>query len=149
MNPATLNVQSALNLILPIAPGHLQDLIGLLKANDALGSRNPIHVALTNLRNVHFAHFAFLENGTRLAVLTIYDGDFDAYITSFVHHVGDVFNQILKHIDGGPEVSPVQAKRDAFLDFIRKHDRPTLGGVFSAYPNTRVFDILDAMEQRT
>ncbi len=146
MSPAPINVQTALNLILPVAPGHLPALIELLKAN-ARGDKNPIRMALSNLKNVHFAQFAFLENGTRLAVLTIYDGDFDAYITSFVHHAGDVFNAILAHIEGGPEVSPVQEKHDPFLAFIHKHDMKSLDGVFSAYPNVRVFDILGAMEQ--
>jgi hypothetical protein len=148
MNQVRSDVQSALNLILPIAAGKAQALKSLLQGTESLGEKNPIHIALTSLRNVHFAHFAFIQNDTRLAVLTIYDGDFDAYITSFVHHVGDVFNEILKHIEGGTAIIPVQAKRDAFLEFIRRYDVPSLGGLFSAYPNQRVFDILDAMESR-
>jgi hypothetical protein len=139
-------VQTPLNLIMPITEGHLATLQRVLSP-DPLGP-NPVHVALKKLGNVHFAQFVFLENGTRLAVLTIYDGSFDDYIVAYADHIGDVFNAILQHIDGGPALIPVQAKRDAFLKFIKDHDMPTFGGtLFSAYPGKRVFDIIDALEK--
>ncbi|MDQ6679437.1 MAG: cytochrome P450, partial [Pseudomonadota bacterium] len=38
-----------------------------------------IELKLKGSRHVHFAWFQFLENDTKLALLTVYDGDFDAY----------------------------------------------------------------------
>lgn len=137
-------IQSPLNLVLPVAPGRLQDLIDLLASLDR-SEDNRLHKALEALGNVHFAQFVFLEKGTRLGVFTIYDGDFDAYILSFVEHIGDVFNGILKHIEGGPALVPVQEHRETFLRFIRDHDLAGLGQ-FSAYPRQRAFDIQRALE---
>jgi hypothetical protein len=137
-------IQSPLNLVLPIMPGKLQELIDLLAALDR-GEDKHLHKALQALGNVHFAQFVFLEKGTRLGVFTIYDGDFDAYILSFVEHIGEIFNHILNFIEGGPELRPVQEHREEFLRFIRDHDLAGLGQ-FSAYPRQRAFDIQRALE---
>jgi hypothetical protein len=149
--------QNALNLILPIKPGRGPVLRQLLtptkdqidgQPNAQPGSltssaKARLDEALKALANVHFAQFVFLDNDTRLAVLTIFDGPFDEYIQSFVERIGLGFNLILDHIDGGDAVVPVQLHKDAFLAFIHAHHREGLG-VFSAYPGKRVFDIAKA-----
>ena len=149
--------QNALNLILPIKPGQGPILRQLLTppTNQPGGPSNAqpgsptssaqamVDAALEALANVHFAQFVFLDNDTRLAVLTIFDGPFDEYIQSFVERIGLGFNLILDHIDGGDAVVPVQLHKDAFLAFIHAHHREGLG-VFSAYPGKRVFDIAKA-----
>jgi hypothetical protein len=149
MPEKALNVQNQLNLVLPLLPGSAQPL--LVELNE-LNTRavNPLQDALVSLGNVHFAQFVLLEGGTRLGVFTIFDGSFDDYILSFTQHIGDVFNAILKHVGDGAElVVPVQQNRDAFLQFIKAHNAQGLG-LFSAYPNRRLFDIRDALaEART
>jgi len=142
---STFPTQQPLNLVMPIAAGALPSLVAALKP--APGGADPLHTALTRLGNVHFAQFLFLENNTRLGVFTIFDGEFDDYIVSFVEHIGDIFNAILAHIDGAAGLIPVQEHRDEFLAFIRAHDLQGLGE-FSAYPDRRVFDIKDALEIR-
>jgi hypothetical protein len=103
---SSMPVQTPLNLVMPIADGELQNLGEVLKGFNESEDK-PLHNALKSLGNVHFAQFVFLEKGTRLGVFTIYDGDFDDYILSFVEHIGEVFNHILKHIgDGGDSSSP-------------------------------------------
>jgi len=139
----TLNVQNRLNLILPLKPGADKPLLAAV--GQMLGLPvNPLHQALTSLRNVHFAQFVMLENNTRLGVFTIYDGNFDDYILSFTEHIGDIFNTILTFVDGADAIVPVQAHRDEFLAFIRAHNLDGLPP-FSAYPNQRLFDIQDAL----
>jgi hypothetical protein len=139
-------VQTPLNLVMPIADGELQNLVAVLSGLSQ-SKDQPLRNALKGLGNVHFAQFVFLEKGTRLGVFTIYDGDFDDYILSFVEHIGEVFNRILKHIgDGGADLVPVREHRDEFLRFIRKHDVTGLGE-FSAYPGRRAFDIQQALEE--
>ena len=140
----TSRVQKPLNLVLPIEPKALVSLKQLLAKMDRT-SPKPVHVALERLGNVHFAQFVFLEQETRLGVLTLYDGDFDEYILSFVESIGDIFNAILMHIQGGQAVTPVQTHREQFLEFIRAHNHAGLG-VFSAYPGRRAYDIKDALE---
>ena len=92
--PSAAPQQNPLTLVMTIkSPEAAQQLIGLLTKFDQLPtSQNPINVALDNLKTVHFARFVFLENNTKLAVITTYDGSFDDYINDFVNHIGDIFN---------------------------------------------------------
>jgi hypothetical protein len=41
---------------------------------------------------------------------------------------------------------PVQRHRDAFVEFIRRHNHAGVGR-FDAYPNRRRFDIADALQE--
>ena len=143
---SSMPVQTPLNLVMPIADGKLPELAEVLKGFNQSEDK-PLHNALKSLGNVHFAQFVFLEKGTRLGVFTIYDGNFDDYILSFVEHIGEIFNRILKHIgDGGDKLVPVQENRDEFLRFIKEHDLAGLGQ-FRAYPGRRAFDIQQALEE--
>jgi hypothetical protein len=103
--------------------------------------QNPVIAALNKLRIVHFARFVFLENNTRLAVMTAYDGSFDNYINQFINVIGDVFNQLLVHMADAPPL-PVQQHRDEFLAYVKKNDVPIIGPFYSAYPDLSVDDIL-------
>src|SRR5207247_6569580 len=78
--PAPKAVQSPLTLVMKIkSDAAYQELKALLnQMQSAPPDRNPIWVALNKLRNVHFARFVFLNNNTQLAVITTYDGTFDA-----------------------------------------------------------------------
>ena len=143
---SSMPVQTPLNLVMPIADGELQNLVNVLTGPNE-SKDTPLGNALKALGNVHFAQFVFLEKNTRLGVFTIYDGDFDDYILSFVEHIGEVFNKILKHIgDDGAELVPVRENRDKFLRFIKDHDMQGLGQ-FRAYPGRRAFDIQQALEE--
>jgi len=146
MTTQALAVQDRLNLILPLKPDCILKLLAGLKGLDEQ-EVNPLHTALVGLGNVHFAQFVMLENNTRLGVFTIFDGSFDDYILSFTEHIGDIFNLILSNVaDGAEKLVPVQQHRDAFLQFIKDHNLAGLG-LFSAYPNRRLFDIKDALEE--
>lgn len=135
--------QTPLNLIMPIKPGAAPALKALLTGVGARADR-PIEHALLALGNVHHAQFVFLENDTRIGVLTWYDGPFDDYIVSFVEHIGGIFNAILQYVDGADALIPVELHRDAFLAFIAAHDYHNIHS-FSAYPGRRLFDIKDAL----
>lgn len=111
-------------------------------------TENPVTVALDKLANVHFARFVFLENNTRLAVITTYDGDFEDYITDFVDEIGDVFDTLLKHIEGAESLPPVRNNREEFLAFVRAHDEPYVRPFYSAYPALTVLDIQHLAQQQ-
>ena len=146
MTTQALAVQDRLNLILPLKPDGILRLLAGLKGLDEQDV-NPLHAALVGLGNVHFAQFVMLENNTKLGVFTIFDGDFDDYILSFTEHIGDIFNLILANVaDGAEKLVPVQQHREAFLQFIKDHNLAGLG-LFSAYPNRRLFDIQDALRE--
>jgi len=155
MSPLRSPVQTPLNLFLPVRRGDEGALENLLMLT-RLREPNPIDVALRRLGNVHFAQFVMIPIAPpagvpdgpppqSLAVLTPYDGEFDDYIVSFVEAIGDIFDAILMHVDGGEAIVPVRNHRDAFIEFIRMHDIQSGGGIFSAYPGRRTFDIRDAL----
>jgi cytochrome P450 len=104
-------------------------------------NQNPIDVALDKLAKVHFARFVFLDNDTRLAVITSYDDSFEDYINDFVNTIGDVFNALLAHMADAPPL-PVQQNREAFLAYVRKNDLRCEGTFYSAYPTLGVKTIL-------
>jgi hypothetical protein len=140
-NPAP--EQNPLTLVMTIkSPAAAEQLIGLLTKFDQLPTnQNPINIALDNLKTVHFARFVFLENNTKLAVITTYDGSFDDYINDFVNHIGDIFNALLQQMADAPPL-PVQENRDAFLAYVKANDLKCFGTFYSAYPKASVMDIL-------
>ena len=93
----------------------------------------------------HFARFVFLEDNTKLAVITTYDGSFEKYIQDFVDHVGEIFDVLLSHMKDAPPL-PVQEHRDEFLAYVQANDLPGVGVFYSAYPDATVLTILDALE---
>ena len=103
---------------------------------------NPVVRALDTIGTVHFARFVFLDE-QRLAVITTYDGDFDVYINEFVDHIGEVFDDLLQHVEGAPPL-PVQRHREEFLDYVRRHDLRCVPPFYSAYPQRTVLDVLAA-----
>ena len=139
-------VQSPLTLIMTIkSPDDYKALKSLLDSiQSAPPDKNPIWIALGKLANVHFARFVFLENNTKLAVITTYDGTFEDYIADFTREIGDVFNALLAHMTGAPPL-PVQKNAKQFLDYVRANDLRGIEPFYSAYPKSTVVDILAAL----
>jgi hypothetical protein len=84
-------------------------------------------------------------NGSRgpfkVAVITAYDGDFDAYIRDFVTYIADVFDALLPVAVGGDSLVPVARNVEAFTRFLAENDaaqHPPNSGfrMYNAYPNT-------------
>lgn len=101
-----------------------------------------IESSLTASRHVHFAWFVFLENDTKLALFTTYDGDFDAYIEHFALQTGPLFDRLFEYIEDAPP-SPVRQFPKEFVETIRRYNEaPVEGYFFSAYPKQSVATIL-------
>jgi hypothetical protein len=147
-SPRPKAVQNPLTLIMSIkSPADYAELQELLaKIQSAPPDKNPIWVALDKLKTVHFARFVFLENNTKLAVITTYDGSFEDYINEFIDEIGDVFNALLKHMNGASPL-PVQKNRQAFLEYVRTNDLRGIEPFYSAYPKATVLDVLNALDQ--
>jgi cytochrome P450 len=131
--------QQPLCVVLPIkAPvrENAQKLKALTRAGAPVVER-----ALMDARNVHFAWFGLVENETHLAMYTVYDGDFDAYVEHFALKV-PLFDEQFRYLDGAPP-TPIRLHPKEFVDMIRKYNREPLGGYFySAYPQAGVAGIL-------
>jgi hypothetical protein len=111
--------------------GHLQSLPP---------DQNPVWVALDKLAIVHFARFVFLDDNMKLAVITTYDGSFEDYLNDFIDTIGEVFNQLLSHMEDAPPL-PVQSHREEFYEYVKKNDLTCIPPFYSAYPNLTVLDI--------
>lgn len=100
-----------------------------------------VEKVLKDSGHVHFAWFQLLDQGRYLALHTVYDGNFDAYIQDFALKVDDLFDQILEHVEGAPPL-PVAENPGAFVDVIRGNNARSVNGYFfSASPTTEVSDI--------
>ena len=146
-----------LTLILPLEAG-----VDLQKVFAALaGNQQKIDDALTSVGTVHFARFVVLDSGTenlrpdlggggaggsgdaaysnyKLAVITEYDGSFNAYIQDFVNEVGGIFDVLLSFTADGKQCVPVAKNVAAFQAYVAKNDlsQAPNNTLYSAYPQT-------------
>ena len=104
-----------------------------------------VKALLNRVGTVHFARFVFLENDSKLALITTYDGSFDNYIKNYIELAGELFDAMLTHMQGAPPL-PVRQYRQEFVDYVRRVDltaperAPTVA-FYSAYPTLTVQNI--------
>lgn len=130
--------QQPLYVVLPIKPPIRENAkrLELLTRGGAF----IVEQALGTSRHVHFAWFNLVEGGTHLAMSTVYDGDFDAYVEHFATTV-ELFDKQFEFLDVD-QPRPIKDYPKQFVDNIRKYNRAPLGGYFfSAYPGVSVADI--------
>ncbi len=102
-----------------------------------------IEEALDRSKHVHFAFFQLLNDGRQLALYTVYDGDFDAYIEHFALRV-ELFDKLFECIEDAPP-TPVRDYPKEFVETIRRYNRAPLGSYFfSAYGTTTVANVRQA-----
>jgi hypothetical protein len=102
-----------------------------------------VEAALRKSKFVHFAYFMLVENQTHLAMLTVYDGDFDAYIEHFALQV-PLFDKQFEYLDV-VQPTPIRDYPKQFVENIKKYNRTPLANYFfSAYPTTSVADVDNA-----
>lgn len=137
-----------LTLLMPIVPK--TDPAVIIQTIGA--NQDKINAALTSIGTVHFARFLILDasapnlqpggGGTGnlvLAVITEYDGDFNAYISDFVDQIGFVFDALLPVVVGGKGLVPVAQNLNAFTSFVQANDasqNKLEPGLYSAYDYT-------------
>jgi hypothetical protein len=141
-------VQNPLTLLMPVKPEMVSTLAVQLI---------PLQAALTEGLNeigiVHFVRVLFLPGTSTLAIITTYDGDFDAYILAFVRNeiVAQVFDTFLSFIDDdmAQKAIPVQQNSQTFLTLLNFYDatstqRAATFAFYSAYPKVTVKQIVQA-----
>jgi len=99
--------------------------------------------AFKKLNIVHFARVVFLDNNTKVAVITEYDEDFDTYVRDFAENLGPAFDALFQHTVDAPPL-PVEDPQNtqAFIDFSKKYNVP-VAYFYSAFPDLTVRNILD------
>jgi cytochrome P450 len=138
---------SALNVIMKVKMP-LSEHAEILKLVIKYGAPR-IEKKLRDAKHVHFAQFLFLENDSKLALFTIYDRDFDAYIEHFALQVGPLFDLIFEHIQDAPPL-PVNKFPMEFVETIRRFNvRPAEDYFFSAYPQAEASMIMNHYTRNT
>ena len=103
--------------------------------------------AFAQLKTVHFARVVFLDDNTKVAVITEFDGDFDNYVRDFAQALGPVFDTLFAHTVEAPPL-PVEDPQNlqAFIDLSKKYNI-TPAYFYSSYPDLTVINILNLQSQ--
>jgi cytochrome P450 len=137
--------QQPLHLLLPIkepVAENAEKLLVLLQVGAPV-----VEEALDKRKHVHSAYFMLAEGGTHLSMMTVYDGDLDAYVEHFAIDV-PLFDEQLKYLEGAPPL-PTSKYPKQFVEWIKKHNLAPFGGYFySAYPTLTVADIENAKKAK-
>lgn len=137
--------QQPLFVVLPIKPPYAEN-AAKLKALTEAGA-HVVEQALHDSRIVHFAWFSIVEGGTHLAMTTVFDGDFDAYVEHFAVKV-PLFDKQFELLDV-EQPTPIAKHPKEFVETIRKYNRAPLAGYFySAYSQQTVADIVHMFRER-
>ncbi len=141
-----------LSLFMPVLPNTRPSAI--IEALDS--SQTAIDAALLSIGTVHYARFLLIDRSSPnlqpnllhvavpsstlvIAVVTDYDGSFNAYIQDFVSQLGGVFDTLLGFVVGGAALTPVANDVTAFEAFITANDASQHlpnNSLYAAYPQT-------------
>jgi hypothetical protein len=133
-------VQRPLTLILTTKSEEASRALAMLLTQQQGDPNGTLRQALDGIGTVHFARFVFLDNNTKLAVITTYDGDLETYLNAFVARIGPLFDAILEHVSPAPPL-PVHDHPNEFFEFIAQHDVQAIEPFYSAYPSLTVQQI--------
>jgi cytochrome P450 len=135
--------QQPLFVVLPIKRPYKENAQALVRLTS--GGAHIVEEALRASTHVHFAWFTLVENGTHLAMCTVFDGDIDAYVEHFASKVS-LFDQQFEFLDCN-QPTPISQYPKEFVETIKKFNRAPLGNYFfSAYPKASVVDVLNGTE---
>lgn len=99
--------------------------------------QNPILKSAIAIGTIHYLRVLFMENNTKFAIITDYDGTLESYILDTIDTLGQVFNLILPFMKDAPAL-PVEEHADELLAYVRATDLAAgnLIPFWGAYPGT-------------
>jgi len=100
---------------------------------------------LTRVQTIHFAHWAFLDDKTRLVFTSSYDGSLERCMDDFIDKAAWGLNLVLGNTVGYPRtdwlVKGGARREHVFKAFMRRHELPTQVW-YKAYPGLTAVDLL-------
>jgi len=114
-------MQKTLTLVLTLkSPADYEAVTQLLSS-----VKDQMDNAFRTLNIVHFARVVFLDNNTKVAVITEFDGDFPSYVQDFARTLGPVFDALFEHtVEAPPVPSRIPRIRRHLLTFPRSTTYP-------------------------
>lgn len=131
------NLQLTMNLVMPLAD---KTAVGRATAMGAIAaSIDELFVGLDNVGTVHFARFDIIDGN--LCMLSVFDGDFRAYIRDFIVVFGSVFDALMAFVED-PPTTPCAHHVEEFVDWIAAHDAFHIqGDVSKMFPRASLTDV--------
>ncbi len=130
----------------PVKPGPFRKVLlwSLLLAID-YGCRHIFNAGhLARVQTIHFARWAYLDNGARVLFISNYDGSHEAYMDDFINKVAWGLNLVFSNGFGWPRTDWLikgGARRELpFKHYQRRHQVPTQVW-YKAYPGLTLSDL--------
>ena len=134
-------VKSLITAIADIKPGRLEE----LQSTFAAFQTPELLAQLSNIGLIHFAHWAIIDNDTRLVFVTNFDGNWDDYLDEFIAKGADELDVVFGHCVGYPEGGCRDV--ETFKQYIRDHEYKAAVS-YTAYPDATVIDVQKALRIR-
>ena len=135
-----VNGTNHLHLLSTVRPGRLWRLRIVLFLINFAGRNLFPPGSLSDIRSIHFAHWAIVDEGKHLLFVTHYDGSFDNYLGDFADRASDGLNSIWNNVEGYPQAGAFDIV--AFKQFFRNDQQLPSQVFYRAYPNISVVNIL-------
>jgi hypothetical protein len=140
------DVSSPVSLTAAVKPGLFRRLAfsATLKGVDYACRHIYRRGGLMRVQSLHFAHWAFLDDKTRLLYASSHDGSFDACVQDFIDKMAWGLNLVFSHEVGYPRTDwlvrggAYDAAR--FKAYARRHELPTQVW-YKAYPGLTTLDL--------
>ena len=141
--PEDLVSQNQLTLLTTVRPEQVQRLQAVLAIIDLFGRRLAIPGSLVGVSTIHTVRWAVLEKENRLLMASNYDGTWENYIDEFAELILSGLDAIWESSYSYPEAGAQDV--EALKYFLRGHQVPA-NVFYSAYPETTLLNLVDAME---
>jgi hypothetical protein len=135
-----VNGTNHLHLLSTVRPGRLLRLRIVLFLVNFAGRNLFPPGSLSDIRSIHFAHWAIVDKGKHLLFVTHYDGSFDNYLGDFADRASDGLNSIWNNVQGYPQAGAFDVV--AFKQFFRNDQQLPSQVFYRAYPSASVVNIL-------
>ncbi len=138
--PEVVNGTNHLHLLSTVRPSRLLRLRIVLFLVNFAGRNLFPPGSLSDIRSIHFAHWAIVDEGKHLLFVTHYDGSFDNYLGDFADRASDGLNSIWNNVEGYPQAGAFDIV--AFKQFFRNDQQLPSQVFYRAYSNASVVNIL-------
>jgi hypothetical protein len=132
-----------LSVFCKVKPGREQAIREVF--NQSPEEKAPALKAVKDVGTVHNARYVLFDNGTRLMIGTVFDGDWDVYIDDFAaSYVLDAWDKFLIYCEGYPDEGKAILTVDEVKEFLSAY-QVTAADFMMDYPGVTTKEIKQAL----